>query len=291
MRTLVVVVRRVVMRTLVLVVMCLFASPAHAITVDIPGAGQVTSGISVISAWDCLPGVYTVEFDGGSILTLSYGSERLDTPCAAPDNGIVSIFNYNLLGAGSHVADFFRDGVLIATVNFEVVTAGVEFLTGVSGTGMGTLSNGQEVTLEWAQGAQGFIATQFTQATPPAPSGLCVTKTATVEDSAFSEFADPATWVVTNPCDGETLSIVITALPPKFSARLRLLAFVQGGVFFDGPLVIDWYHNNTLNDVDEIIPSGETRQTTVDIGGQGISLNFLQPFTIRYAGQVIFEFP
>ena len=55
----------------------------------------------------------TVQFNGGSTLALSYGSERLDTPCASPNNGIVSIFNYNVLGAGPHVAEFFRDDPVI----------------------------------------------------------------------------------------------------------------------------------------------------------------------------------
>ncbi len=289
MRTLILVVRRVVMRTLVVVVMCLFASPVHAITVDIPGAGQVTSGISVISAWDCLPGVYTVEFDAGSILTLSYGSERLDTPCAAPDNGIVSIFNYNLLGDGAHVADFFRDGVLIATVDFEVVTAGVEFLTGVSGTGMGTLSNGQEVTLEWSQGAQAFIATQFTQ--QPGTSVLCGTQTATVPETAGS--GGGATWVVTNPCDGETLSIAVTPLTSDgyfVCVTSQILQIVQDGVLYMVAGVGDffWLDSSSAGFCGPVA-FGATKQSTV-ISQNVLALNFSEPFEIFYDDQLLFEF-
>ena len=150
------------MRALILVMMCLFAAPAQAITVDIPGASQNMSGIYVVSAWDCISGVYTVQFDGGSTVQLSYGSERLDTPCTSPNNGIVSIFNYNVLRAGAHVAEFFRDGVPIAVVNFQVVLVNGEVLTNVSGTGVMTLSNGQQLSLEWRQGQQGPAITAAT---------------------------------------------------------------------------------------------------------------------------------
>ena len=251
------------------------------------------SGIFVISAWDCIPGVYTVQFDGGSIIELSYGSERLDTPCTDPNNGIVSIFNYNLLGQGSHTAEFFRDGVKIATVTFQVVTSGVEFLTGVSGTGVVTLSNGQDVTVQWSQGAQGFIATGYTQANPPAPSGLCVTKTATVGDDSgvLGSVAEQATWVVTNPCDGETLVIDITPLTSDgFFACSGRLDFVQGGVQFSSSS-FDWFDRNTLDGVCDTVLSGLTKQTTVDIGGNITTLNFLEPFNIFYADVLIFEFP
>ena len=42
-------------------------------------------------------------------------------------------------------------------------------LQGVSGSGTATLSNGQRVTLQWSEGSQSFVATDFTGTAPPPP--------------------------------------------------------------------------------------------------------------------------
>lgn len=180
-----------------------------------------------MSGWKCEAGTLTVRFNDGGPLEILYGSSRNDTldVCGHADTGYALLVNYNLLGAGQHTAVVYDDEVEFDRVSFRVVTPGVEFLRGVSGSGTVTLSNGQEARVEWSEGTQGFVATEFTA--PPEPGGLCTTKTATVDDGSD----DLATWVVINPCDGQTLDIDITPLTSeRYSACSGDLDFVQSGV-------------------------------------------------------------
>ena len=182
----------------------------------------------------------------------------------------------------------YDDGVEFDRVSFTVVTPGVEFLQGVSGAGTVTLSNGQQATVEWSEGTQGFVVTAFTQR-PTSPGGLCSTKTARVLDYNAS-YGDPATWSVTNPCDGETLDIDITPLTSGgFFACRPYLEFVQSGVQF-GSSDFDWFDKNALDSVCGDVLSGLTKQTIVVIEERS-RLNFSQPFKMYYDGQLVFEFP
>lgn len=102
-----------------------------------PGTGQHYSGIGVISGWHCLGGRLTVSFNGDEPIPLAYGSNRRDTRhgCGGfEDTGFGSIYNWALLGAGTHTAVAYRDGVEFARSTFTVGTtvAGDEYLEGVS---------------------------------------------------------------------------------------------------------------------------------------------------------------
>ncbi len=279
-------------RTILIIAAVFLASVAHAATLGIPGPGTTQSGVGVISGWKCRAnGRLTIRFDGGSAVPLVYGSEREDTrrACGDTNNGFVAIWNWAKLDDGRHTAVVYDNGVEFDRATFTVVTTGVDFLRGVTGSGTATLSNGQRATLEWSEASQSFVATDFT-ASSGSGSGLCTTKTATVYDSRGS-FADPATWVVTNPCDGETLDIDMTPLTSGgFFACSTRLAFVQGGVQFDSSH-FDWFDRNALDSVCGTILPGITKQTIVDVGGETTSLNFSQPFKVYYDGQLIFEFP
>ena len=263
-------------------------SVAQAATLEIPGLGTTQSGIGVISGWKCgTTGLLTVRFDGGDSFPLVYGSERTDTRgvCGDTNNGFVAIWNWGNLDDGEYTAVVYDDGVEFDRATFTVVTTGVEFLRGVTGLGMATLSNGQKVTLVWAEASQGFVATEFTDL-PDSGSGLCSTKTAKVD-----RIHESSQWTVTNLCDGETLDIDMTPLTSDgFSASYLLLEFVQGGVQFDRSH-FDWFDRNTLDRVGNKILPGITKQTTVDVGGKATSLNFSQPFKMYYDEQFIFEFP
>ena len=282
------------MSRIILIIAAVFlASVAHAATLGIPGPGTTQSGVGVISGWKCRAnGRLTIRFDGGSAVPLVYGSERGDTRgvCGDTNNGFVAIWNWAKLDDGRHTAVVYDNGVEFDRATFTVVTTGVEFLQGVTGSGTATLSNGQRATLVWSEASQSFVATDFT-APSGSGSGLCSTKTATVYDSRVRSVADPATWVATNPCDGETLDIDMTPLTSGgfFACRLSL-AFVQGGVQFDSSH-FDWFDRNALDSVCGTILPGITKQTIVDVGGETTSLNFSQPFKVYYDGQLIFEFP
>ena len=73
------------------------------------------SGIEVISGWKCDAGELTVRFNGGSPLSLVYGSERKDVldakACDQAEVGFVSIMNWGELGDGPHTAVVCDDDV------------------------------------------------------------------------------------------------------------------------------------------------------------------------------------
>ena len=150
-------------------------SVGHTATLDIPGPGSTQSGVGVISGWKCQAnGQLTVRFNGGRSLPLSYRSERGDTrsACGDSENGFVALWNWSVLGNGRHTAVVYDNGDEFDRATFTVVTPGVDFLQGVSGSGTATLSNGQRVTLQWSEGSQSFVATDFTGTAPPPMSGL-----------------------------------------------------------------------------------------------------------------------
>lgn len=106
-------------------------------TLENPGDGKHYSGIGVISGWHCLGGRLTVSFNGDEQIPLAYGSNRRDTRSVCggyEDTGFGSIYNWALLGAGTHTAVAYRDGVEFARSTFTVGTtaAGDEYLSGVS---------------------------------------------------------------------------------------------------------------------------------------------------------------
>ena len=262
----------------------------YAALIEVPEQGSTISGIGILYGWKCEAGTLTARFNDGEPVDILYGSARGDTldTCGDADNGWVLLVNYNNLGPGGHTAIVYDDGVEFDRVNFTVVTPGVEYLRDVTGSGTVALSNGQEVRVEWSEETQGFVATEFTPP-PGSDSSLCTTKTATVYDSEYRSVADPATWTVTNPCDGETLDIDITPLTSGgFFACFPRLEFVQDGVQFDSSF-FDWFDRKTFDGVCGDILSGLMKKTTVQI--ESVSLNFSQPFKIYYDSQLIFEFP
>ncbi len=251
--------------------------------IEVPVQESTVSGIGILSGWKCEAGTLTVRFNGDEPLEILYGSSRDDTldVCGDSDNGYVLLVNYNLLGEGQHTAVVYDDEVEFDRVSFIVVTPGVEFLEGASGAGTIRLSDGQRVRVEWSEGTQGFVATEFVS-----PS-ICTTKTARV----FDNDSDIATWEVTNPCDGETLDIDITVLSPgAFRVWPGGLVFGQSGDRFHRSHY-HWFDRNTLDDLRDNIASGSTKETTVDLRIPRTSLDFLQPFQIYYYQELIFEFP
>lgn len=99
-----------------------------------PSNGGLYSGIGVISGWTCdAAGTLTVRFNGGAAIPLAYRNDRPDTQatCGDTNNGFVAIWNWARLGAGTHTAVAYDNGVAFARVRFTVGAAGTEFLRGV----------------------------------------------------------------------------------------------------------------------------------------------------------------
>ena len=136
------------------------AQAAH----EFPAQDQIMSGNNVVSGWFCSALRVTIQFDNFSLVDVPYGGQRNDTipACGDADNGYASIFPYPALGPGLHRLRVRVDGVVRADITFTVVTFDVEFLSGVTGEGRVTLSNGQEAMVRWSEAVQGFIVVAVT---------------------------------------------------------------------------------------------------------------------------------
>ena len=131
---------------------------------EFPRQDQIMSGNNVASGWFCSALSVTIQFDDFAQVTVPYGGQRNDTisVCGDADNGYASIFPYPALGPGLHRLRVRVDGTVRADITFTVVTFDVEFLSGVTGEGRITLSNGQEAVVRWSEAVQGFIVVAVT---------------------------------------------------------------------------------------------------------------------------------
>lgn len=126
-----------------------------------PQPNVVESGIGVISGWHCTSRAIEIRIDGTSLGLAGAGTARQDTQsvCGRSDTGFSLLYNFALLGPGTHRADAYANGVLFGTANFAVGSLGGEFLTGL----LQSLSvtdfpaRGQTSELRWAQSKQNFV--------------------------------------------------------------------------------------------------------------------------------------
>ena len=102
-----------------------------------PQPGSFQSGIGVISGWVCDANQIEIEFDNNAAnrWQAGYGTRRTDTQgvCGDTDNGFGLLFNWNLLGNGTHTVRVLADGVEFANATVTVTTLGQEILRGASG--------------------------------------------------------------------------------------------------------------------------------------------------------------
>lgn len=114
-------------------VLGLMGSSVSAAELESPADGAVVSGIGFISGWKCHAGSITVRINGGGHIPLATEQPRADTrlACGTLTNGFITQVNWNFLGAGTHTAVAYDDGVAFARSTFTVGTADEEFLRGV----------------------------------------------------------------------------------------------------------------------------------------------------------------
>ena len=128
-----------------------------------PGPNSFQSGIGVLSGWVC--DAQTVELAIGTAgrQVAAYGTERLDTQGACGDtaNGFGLLFNWNLLGEGTHEVVAYVDDEELGRATVRVTTLGVEFVRDVEGECVveDFPMLGETVTLEWQQNSQNFVIT------------------------------------------------------------------------------------------------------------------------------------
>ena len=130
-----------------------------------PQQGSFESGIGLIRGWVCQANAVEVQIDGGERRQVVYGTTRPDTAevCGDANNGFGDIFNWNLLGNGTHTLQAFADGAEFANVTFTVTTLGVDYLQGASGEYPlpDFPQAGKNITLRWAEPHQNFVITNY----------------------------------------------------------------------------------------------------------------------------------
>ena len=153
-----------------------------------PQPGSFQSGVGVISGWACEAERIEIVFykdteggretsffvgtdlygysqesppEGGISYQAAYGTSREDTKdiCGDIDNGFGLLFNWNLLGPGTHLVLARADGKLFGTAIVTVTTLGQEFLTGASGEFVVEDFPAEEndISLSWQQSLQNFV--------------------------------------------------------------------------------------------------------------------------------------
>ena len=90
---------------------------------EVPSNGSFQSGIGFISGWVCEGNLVEIIFNDDIRFPIpSRGLSRKDTEsaCGDADNGFITVFNWNLIGAGTHTVAFVVDGQTVQRHTFTV---------------------------------------------------------------------------------------------------------------------------------------------------------------------------
>ena len=262
-----------------------------------PQPGSIQSGIGVISGFVCDAERVDIEIDGSSVLRAGYGTSRADTQvvCGDSENGFGLLFNWNLLGDGTHTIQALADGAAFATVTFTVTTFGTEFLQDASGTF--TLPSfpegGTDVRVRWQQSLQNFTIEGLVQA--GITQGECGTRDGMLTDTQGQTINAQ----VTNPCSrqGESAEMLIfpffsattqtaQAQGMEFFACFALLSIEQDGMVFTGGTDFVWIDGNGQ----EVCRMLSQSLATILVVNPDASLNFNRPFRLIYNTLAVVEF-
>lgn len=127
-----------------------------------PAPGSFQSGLGLISGWVCNASRIDIDIDGRATFQAAYGTGRADTQSACGDtnNGYGLLFNWNLVGDGTHFVRILADDVEVGRSTFTVATLGLgEFLRGLSGTFTvpGFPQSGRSTQIQWQESGQNFV--------------------------------------------------------------------------------------------------------------------------------------
>ena len=200
-----------------------------------PQPGRTISGLGLISGWACSASVVEVSFNGSTTRTrVPTGGSRNDTVgvCGRSDTGFGLLFNFNLLGSGSHTLQLYLDGVPAGEPKtFQVATLGSEFLVGVQGsfTLPGFPVSGMNTLVEWRESQQNFAIVGMT---PSSPSAFVLTSEAGSEGGAMgSEYtcdgqgSSPALTWANAPSTTQSFAVVMTTIPADGSTKYNWLLY------------------------------------------------------------------
>ncbi len=253
-----------------------------------PGPHSFQSGIGVISGWVCEAEEIVIELtsEAGEVgrFAAGYGTERRDTQgaCGDTDNGFGLLFNWNLLGDGTHSVVALVDGMEWSRTTVTVTTLGEEFVRGAEGECLAPdfPLAGETALLTWQQNSQNFVIAEGT-----APAGT--TNRAGLIDIGYLENPGPNSfqsgigvlsgWV----CEGAEVIIELNGEPQPAAygtERLDTLAACGDtangfGLLFNWNLLGEGAHEVVAFVDDVELGRATVRVTTV---GEGIEAEFLR---------------
>ena len=138
---------------------------------EVPAFAEHMSGIGLFSGWKCEGQNISIQFEDGTSLPVAYGTDRADTAtvCGDSNNGFGLLFNFNLLGSGTHTVKALADDIEFDRVTFYVseMSSG-EFLRDASAETIveDFPKPGHSVKLVWDEALQNFrIASETSPAT------------------------------------------------------------------------------------------------------------------------------
>ena len=150
---------------LVLLSVCRVSAGWAQATLENPAPNSAQSGLGVISGWACQAERIEIEFnnDARTRSQAGYGTARGDTAgaCGDTNNGFGLLFNWNILGDGTHRVRALADGQEFAQVTVTVTTLGQEYAQGLSRevTVTDFPGAGERRTLVWQEAQQNFVIT------------------------------------------------------------------------------------------------------------------------------------
>lgn len=131
-----------------------------------PTPDSFQSGIGLVRGWVCHASRVDIVFDDRDTFQAAYGASREDTRsvCGTGNTGFGLLFNWNLLGDGTHTVRALADCVEFGRATITVTTLGAEFLRGKSGNVQlfDFPQVGTELSLVWQESRQNFAIESIT---------------------------------------------------------------------------------------------------------------------------------
>lgn len=180
-----------------------------------PSSASTQSGIGLFSGWVCDAPSVEIEINRQRYLPAAHGTTRRDTEavCGNTQSGFGLLYNFNLLGDGSHQVRALSEGRVIGSAEFAVTTLGGEYLRGLSG-GYRLRDfprPGEQVRVQWEEGLQNFAISAWGAQEQPAPTPLerGATPRGRLENPANGSYQSGISLISGWVCDAQEVQVEI----------------------------------------------------------------------------------
>ena len=248
-------------------------------TLENPGPGSSQSGIGLLSGWVCdadqVALVLNPGTDEAQTLTAAYGTDRADTAaeCGDRNNGFGLLFNWNLLGDGTHTLVARADGEVFGRATVTVTTLGEEFVREAAGEcAVADFPDPGETTrLVWQEAQQNFVIAAGSRPTGPAQAGR--EGVGRLENPSVNSFQSGVGLISGWVCDAERVAVRFNngqAIPAAYGTERADTSSVCGDTDNGFGLLFNW---NLLGDGEHAVEAladgvvfGRTRVRVTTLG-------------------------